>query len=215
MLNKQEQRAEETKQAILTAAGKLFAEHGFDAVTMRQIAKQAGCSHTTIYIYFKDKEALLHELSMPPLLSLKEHFEQINQQIDGSATSRLHKLCHEFIRFCLHNRNMYTVIFSTKAGRVDEKQPALEINALRNELFSQLMHALQQCLGMEQDDERLLDFSRILFYALHGIVGTYTHSEESVEALYNRLHHTFDKTIDVILLGLREAMKNVEETGEA
>ncbi len=64
---KKELRSEETKRMILKAAGKLFSEKGYDAVTMREIAKEAGCSHTTIYLYFKDKETLLHQLSMPTL----------------------------------------------------------------------------------------------------------------------------------------------------
>lgn len=65
MSSKQEQRSEETKRSILAAAGLLFASRGYDSVTMREIAKEAGCSHTTIYIYFKDKEALLQQLSLP------------------------------------------------------------------------------------------------------------------------------------------------------
>jgi AcrR family transcriptional regulator len=78
--SKQELRSEETKRSILAAAGNLFAVRGYDAVTMREIAKEAGCSHTTIYIYFKDKEALLHQLSMPPLLSLMERMETLLDQ---------------------------------------------------------------------------------------------------------------------------------------
>ena len=67
MGSKKELRSEETKRMILKAAGKLFSEKGYDAVTMREIAKEAGCSHTTIYLYFNDKETLLHQLSMPTL----------------------------------------------------------------------------------------------------------------------------------------------------
>jgi hypothetical protein len=76
MSRKQVLRAEETKKAILSEAGKLFAEQGFHAVTMREIAKKAGCSHTTIYIYFTDKETLLYQLSMPPLKEL-QHLDHV------------------------------------------------------------------------------------------------------------------------------------------
>jgi len=77
MSTKQEQRSEETKTSILSAAGTLFASRGYDAVTMREIAKAAGCSHTTIYIYFKDKEALLLQLSMPPLKTLMLQMDKL------------------------------------------------------------------------------------------------------------------------------------------
>ena len=81
MKSKQEQRSEETKKQILQSAGKLFAKKGYDAVTIREIAKDAGCSHTTIYLYFKDKEALLHQLSMPSLQKLHQQLQQISSRI--------------------------------------------------------------------------------------------------------------------------------------
>ena len=36
---------EENKQTILTAAGRLFRERGFDAVTVTDIMKSAGLTH--------------------------------------------------------------------------------------------------------------------------------------------------------------------------
>lgn len=107
MTNKQEQRSEETKRSILTAAGRLFAERGYDAVTMREIAKAAGCSHTTIYIYFKDKEALLHHLAMEPLQALFAEMEAGVQNHLLSADERLLAVSTSFVRFCLLNRSMY------------------------------------------------------------------------------------------------------------
>lgn len=43
---------------ILTAAEGLFAEHGFDAVSMSMIAQQAGISKANIYHHFKTKSDL-------------------------------------------------------------------------------------------------------------------------------------------------------------
>ncbi|WP_408897343.1 TetR/AcrR family transcriptional regulator [Nocardioides sp. R1-1] len=43
---------------ILDAAGALYAEHGVDAVAMREIATAAGCSRATLYRYFPDRPAL-------------------------------------------------------------------------------------------------------------------------------------------------------------
>ena len=49
-------RSKETRDAILTAASKLFSKKGYHDVTMRQIAVEAACSHTAIYQYFASKE---------------------------------------------------------------------------------------------------------------------------------------------------------------
>jgi AcrR family transcriptional regulator len=199
---KQEQRSEETKRSILTAALKLFAEQGYDSVTMREIAKEAGCSHTTIYIYFKDKIALLHQLSMPSLLLLKQRMIAILQE-SKSSEDKIKGMSLEFIRFCLTNRNMYTIIFNVKASRVDEKEPVLEINQQRNELFGLLRSGLKDCFEITLVEEQLLLYSRIYFYMLQGIVATYTYSEETVEALMERLTFTFNEAFEVLLQGFK------------
>lgn len=206
MSNRLKSRSEKTKKAILSAAGKLFSERGYDHVTMREIAKEAGCSHTTIYLYFNDKEALLHELSAPSLLALKERMESLLMQDDLSPESKLRAVSRAFIRFCLLNRNMYTIFFVTKAERVDQ-EPDLAINELRIALFNLLRDALRECLRLQPHDERLLTYSRIYFFTLHGIVGTYAPSEEAAEALLERLEMTFDDAMDVLLLGLKQKMK--------
>lgn len=198
---RQVQRSEETKRNILAAAGALFSEKGFDAVTMREIARKAGCSHTAIYIYFKDKEALLHQLSMPPLLRLQEEFRRILQASDRPPEHNLQEICLAFIRFCLTNRNMRDVFFNVNAVRVDEAQPKLELNKARNELFGMLTEALRDCLGIDRNDERLLAYSRITYYTLYGIVGTYAHSPESAEQLLARLAPTFREAFEALLIG--------------
>jgi AcrR family transcriptional regulator len=47
------------KQSLIVAATKLFARHGYEATTTREIAARAGCSEGLIHRYFKGKEGLL------------------------------------------------------------------------------------------------------------------------------------------------------------
>ncbi|WP_395066693.1 TetR family transcriptional regulator [Paraburkholderia silvatlantica] len=53
-----QERAARTVDALLEAAGEAFAERGFEAATMTQIAQQAGVSVGAAYQYFPNKEAL-------------------------------------------------------------------------------------------------------------------------------------------------------------
>jgi AcrR family transcriptional regulator len=52
-------KAEETRQRIVNTALRLFAEQGYDATTMRAIAKEAGVSTGSAYQYFTGKEHLV------------------------------------------------------------------------------------------------------------------------------------------------------------
>lgn len=54
----QSDRSAETSGKILRAAQKLFALRGFDGVTMRAIASEAGVNLASIVYYFENKEGL-------------------------------------------------------------------------------------------------------------------------------------------------------------
>lgn len=51
-------RAEKTRAGILDAAEALFAERGFDATRLEEIAERVGIRRASIVYYFKDKSAL-------------------------------------------------------------------------------------------------------------------------------------------------------------
>ncbi len=53
---------EDTKNRIFLTAARLFADHGYDKVSIREICEEAGVQKPTLYYYFKDKETLLLEM---------------------------------------------------------------------------------------------------------------------------------------------------------
>jgi len=63
-VNKQQQRSEETKQNILSAAEVCFAQGGYDETSVAQICQAAGVSKGAFYHHFESKQsvflALLH-----------------------------------------------------------------------------------------------------------------------------------------------------------
>ncbi len=54
-------RAEQTRAAIVEAALRLFRETGYEAATMRAIAREAGVSTGNAYYYFDSKDELIQE----------------------------------------------------------------------------------------------------------------------------------------------------------
>jgi TetR/AcrR family transcriptional repressor of nem operon len=49
----------ENRRTILDAAGRLFREHGFEAVTVAEVMQAAGLTHGGFYGYFPSKDALV------------------------------------------------------------------------------------------------------------------------------------------------------------
>ncbi|GIP40622.1 hypothetical protein J31TS4_39020 [Paenibacillus sp. J31TS4] len=203
---RQEQRAEETKRAILDSAGRLFAEKGFQAVTMREIAKDAGYSHTAIYLYFKDKETLLQQLVIPPLEQLALQFRRLSEQ-GTDAAETLKAMAESYTRFLLDNRSMADVLFMEKADRVDIPEPELEVNRLRNRLFAELQTAVAAALPELRGEPQKLEAARMYFYYLQGIASTYGRSEEPAGTLLERILPLVRRGTDVLLLGMRAITK--------
>ena len=71
-----EQRAKQTREAVLAAATRLFTTQGWAATGMRDIAREAGTATETLYSYFPSKTALLQAvIKRSPLLG--EHTEEV------------------------------------------------------------------------------------------------------------------------------------------
>src|SRR6185437_12389182 len=58
-IGKRERRKRETREAIVAAAERLFAERGYDGVTVADIAAGAGVSVKTLFVHFHSKEDLV------------------------------------------------------------------------------------------------------------------------------------------------------------
>jgi len=194
-------RAEETKQRILRAAGELFEEKGFQAVTMREIAKQAGCSHTAIYMHCKDKEDLLHQLVIPPLTEFKTEADELLHS-GNESRSVLQQISMKWIAFCLKHRSIASVLITIKSVRVDEAEPELPLNQLRLDIYRQLEEVLITNLPSRLTAEQRLTCSRIYFYMLMGIVHTYIDNEEGTSVLMERLTPIIETTMDVMIAGM-------------
>lgn len=199
-----ERNSDKTKKSILQAAEELFSLKGYDTVTMREIAKAAGCSHTTIYLYFKDKAGLLHHLSKAPLEKLYKEMKQIAES-EELPMNKLKKIGSSYILFGLSHPNMYSIFIQAQSSRVDEVETELEINKLRLALFAVLEKVIGENLWIEKGKETLA-CSRIFFYTLHGIVATYQDSEETIDDLLERLGSTFDFATESLVSGFHSKL---------
>src|ERR1043165_277586 len=62
MMGLREAKKRQTRQTLSEVATRLFAEHGFDRVTVAEVAAAANVSKMTVFNYFPRKEDLLFDL---------------------------------------------------------------------------------------------------------------------------------------------------------
>lgn len=75
----------EVRQRILQAARAEFLEHGYDATTMSQIAKQAGCTPAMVTYYFDSKQLLFRECFNLPLDPAQMFLEILTEGREGAG----------------------------------------------------------------------------------------------------------------------------------
>ena len=78
-------RKEDRPAEILTAALRLFSDKGFALTKLNDVAKEAGVSKGTLYLYFDGKEALfkavINEYVLPQIAKAEEQAEQYSGSI--------------------------------------------------------------------------------------------------------------------------------------
>ena len=102
----------QNKEEILAIAADLFAQKGFQAVTMREIAKQAEFSIGTLYNLFKNKDDLITELLREPVRKIQREFIKILDS-DRDETRKIADfiLCHN--RLSIEYRQGFKLYFSS------------------------------------------------------------------------------------------------------
>src|SRR5262245_30791064 len=65
------------RQAILDAALTVFAEHGYEAARLDEVARRAGVAKGTLYLYFKDKAALFESLIRSAIDPIYERLQEV------------------------------------------------------------------------------------------------------------------------------------------
>lgn len=99
MARKTGSHSEITGPKVRAAALKLFARHGYAAVSMRQIAREVGVQAGALYLYTPDKQTLLFDLMRGHMEELLAAWAEIDK--GRTATERLEDFVRFHIRFHL------------------------------------------------------------------------------------------------------------------
>ncbi len=77
-----EQKKQQTRQAIMQAAVKLFSEKGFEKTSIEELAREAGIGKGTIYSYFQTKTDILHAFC-------EDELDCLHQELTGNADKEI------------------------------------------------------------------------------------------------------------------------------
>jgi AcrR family transcriptional regulator len=154
---------------IGAAAAELYAEHGEDGITIREIAKATGRSPMGLYRYFGDREEIIAFLRA-------EAFDKFSDALEAAfasgadAFARARAVGRAYFDFALENPDAYRLMFDMSRPD-DTKYPALAKASVRaGETVTRHVKDLAKA-GIVHGDTAMIGAA--LWAAAHGVVVLY------------------------------------------
>ncbi len=154
----------------LDAARRLIAQRGYRDVSMRDIAADVGCSVSSLYFHFTNRDALIHTL-------IDEGFDRWYAELlelgggYPEPMQRLEQIARTYVEFGLANPELYEIMFLFHPRSMER---------LPRELFRRIRRSLdftadtiRCCVGADRlsvEDSRPL--AAAIWATLHGVVST-------------------------------------------
>ena len=102
----------ELRAEIIKVAMRIVEGCGPDCVTMREVAQEVGYSATTLYLYFKDKDAILGEVMLGGFDDLADFCDM--SAVGPTALDRLRQRGRAYITWGLMRPSLYALMFETR-----------------------------------------------------------------------------------------------------
>jgi len=158
-------RSQATRERLLAAAEKVFADKGYDGAKLSDIAEEAGVSVGAVYFRFKDKDALF--------LGVAETFVQeararLGEFVLSGAERALDDVVRTFVLRTAANFQTHRGLFRAIIERGFENRPVMNIMfGLRDDIARALHAALSQRSSGRND---LGDAIRVATQMIYGFL---------------------------------------------
>jgi len=171
--------SEETKERILLAAEELFAERGFEGVSLRDITKEASANVAAVNYHFGSKDALIDALILRNVMPVIEERLKLLKEAEKQAEDGIvsvEKILEAFMRPFL--------------TRMDE-------SGANRELFHKFSGRCMSERGGQLPSEALQMFRKMLKHFIAALAKALPEVEE--EVLIWRLHFSFGAMAHALL----------------
>lgn len=156
--------------ATLDTTRALLVRDGFDNLSMRKIARQVGCSVSSIYEHFAGKDQLVHAL-------IDEGFQRwydvvvLAAEAPGTPAQRLALHGRRYVEFGLENPEFYEIMYLHHPRFAERFPRELFRRAMRS--MDVLTRLVRECApGAFGSAEAARIHAHVVWAILHGVVST-------------------------------------------
>lgn len=156
--------------ATLDTTRTLLVRDGYENLSMRKIARQVGCSVSSIYEHFAGKDQLVHALIDE---GFQRWYDEVVEaaQAPGTPLQRLELHCRTYVAFGLRNPEYYEIMYMHHPRFTDRFPRELFRRATRSmDVLSGLVHEAAPGVFPTPAEARI--HAHAVWAILHGVVST-------------------------------------------
>ena len=172
---RREREKQDRRDRILDAAEQIFFTRGFEKSSMDEIARTEQLSRALLYVYFRDKSAIMRGLVLRAGEALRDRFaDAIGQSARGAEQIGLIGMA--YYHFSVEMPDYFDVLTqaSTFEHLADEDEQSASLQACATQVMSMMVAALKNGVADGSlSRERVADPLMTAFYlrgALHGVI---------------------------------------------
>jgi AcrR family transcriptional regulator len=168
----------ELRADIVKAATRIVEDCGPDCVTMRQVAEKVGYSPTTLYLYFKDKDAILGEVMAAGFDDLADFCTM--SEVGPLAVDKFRQRGRAYVVWGLMHQSLYQLMFETRVVAEPTPEQLGRISRAGVDSWRVLDEAI--AAGDIHDVADPTEFGVALWAATHGVTALAIARRISAEA---------------------------------
>jgi AcrR family transcriptional regulator len=172
------------KNALIEAGIEILAKEGVSALSLRQVARKAGVSHTAPYAHFSDKQALIAAISTEGYHKLYEKISGAARRYTGDPMRQLVEASWAYIEFALADTDHFRITLSGAVEKEKDYPAYVEISKKNFNLVVEIVEACQKDGVLPDGPSDLVAVS--IWGLLHGMVSLFLEDQIS-HAILNRL----------------------------
>jgi AcrR family transcriptional regulator len=179
-----QRRHTKNRQAILDVAARLIAKHGYEKLSLREVARQADYSPAGLYEYFKSKEDILLALSEQISIRMIAAMNEIPSSLP--PRERVIQLGLVYIRYALENKEEFLL-----ANALPSKRKSLNVPAMPSSPYVVVLDTVRMAISSGEIKLPKGSLDEEVTYSLwalvHGIAMLRLTSLENFQADFERV----------------------------
>ncbi len=159
------------KTALISEGLRLLDEEGYEALSLRKVAKACNVSQTAPYRHFKDKNELVLAIALRALESFNASLSGAVDRFEDDIRSQLLEMGVCYVRFFVENPAILRILFLNNPFKFIEGAPQLfERVTVKQHPFSTFLNAIKRYRQENPEDTRSEDEMILTMWGkVHGI----------------------------------------------